>query len=52
MKTFFRWIFLTKHEYWKGRSDGWYACEGMVLRRAMESGKFASEKEAWEALLQ
>lgn len=37
------------HYYWKGRLDGWSACEKMVTDRAREIGY---SEAVWEDLLQ
>jgi hypothetical protein len=38
-------------EYWRGRLEGWKACEDMVLKRAEEDENY-NRKDVWEDLLQ
>ena len=35
--------------YWKGRGEGWRACEDMILERAEKLGK---QDEVWKELVQ
>ena len=37
--------------YWKGRMEGWQACEGMVLDRAKEHASY-DERNVWKDLVQ
>ena len=41
--------FLFPWLYWKGRLDGWRACEDMILERA---AKFDKYKNIWSELIQ
>lgn len=38
--------------YWKGRLDGWQACENMVLKRAVETNVCKDRTEAFIKLVQ
>lgn len=31
--------------YWKGRGEGWWACQELVLKRAKEKGIYETAKE-------
>jgi hypothetical protein len=37
--------------YWRGRGDGWRACEDMVLDRAEKNENY-SRQAVWEELIQ
>lgn len=45
-------------EYWRGRGEGWQACEDMVMERAVENqihdkdGLKMNRDEIWETLVQ
>jgi len=48
----FDWLFPESYNnsYWKGRRDGWFALEQMVLERAEEKGY--DVQKLWEDLIQ
>lgn len=52
MKKIIHFLFGDTFErrYWRGRIEGWKACESMVMKRAREEGY--DLKKVWEDLLQ
>lgn len=47
----FKYSKKVKNAYWLGRSEGWMACEDMVLKRAEENENY-DRKDVWEDLIQ
>jgi len=48
----FLWCVFNKDKlYWKGRGEGWQACENMVIDRAKENPKY-NKTQIWEDLIE